>query len=228
MAVTSGAIIRQGWALYAAHWRHLVAVALAVYAGLTVLFVALVFLLGYAGLLLGYLFFLVGVFWTQGALVKAVEDVRDGRPDLTVRETIRQAWRRINALSATCLLATAAIYAGLWALVVPGLLLLARWSLIVPAIVLENAGVFRSFRRSWQLVRGSTFRVLGVVLFTALVLAAAWGASFGLNVAVPDSPWVGYPLSFVVFVVPSGVAAALVGTVWTLMYYELRDRREVA
>ena len=72
------------------------------------------------------------------------------------------------------------------------------------------------------------FRRLVDVTFVAAFLAAAWGASFGLNVAVPDSPWVGYPLSFVVFVVPSSVAAALVGTVWTLMYYALRDRREVA
>jgi hypothetical protein len=36
----------------------------------------------------GFFVSVAGVFWLQGALVLAVDDVRDGPPDLSISETL--------------------------------------------------------------------------------------------------------------------------------------------
>jgi len=44
-----------------------------------------------------------------------------------------------------------------------------RWSLVVPVIVLEEVGAITALRRSWQIVSGSTWRVLGYILVFGIV-----------------------------------------------------------
>jgi hypothetical protein len=66
-----------------AHWRHLLTVSFAVYVTIAVVGALLTALLTWVGALIAAVISLVGLFWVQGALVKAVEDVRDGRADLS-------------------------------------------------------------------------------------------------------------------------------------------------
>jgi hypothetical protein len=146
--VQAGTVVREAFELYAAHWRHLVSVAFVVYLAVAALTLALAFVIGVFAAFVT----LAGVFWLQGVLVKAVEDVRDGRADLSIRATLQSARPRIDVLSAAGFLAVLGVTAGFALLVVPGLVLLTFWSMIVPAVVLERAGVFRAFRRSSQLV----------------------------------------------------------------------------
>jgi hypothetical protein len=218
--VEPGTILRQAWQLYAVHWRHLIAVAVVVYLLIIALAVALSFVIGvFAGFIT-----LAGVFWLQGVLVKAVEDIRDGRADLSVRETLASALPRINVLTATGFLASLAIGAGFFLLIVPGLILLTIWSLIVPAIVLENAGVFRAFGRSQELVRGNGWNVFAVIVITfILLLAAGLVLSIVFSAIKPD--WVG---TLVADVVANSVFAPYVALAWTLMYYALRKGEAAA
>jgi hypothetical protein len=208
------------WAVYAANWRHLVAVAFVVYLAVSALAVALAFLIGIFAVFVT----LAGVFWLQGVLVKAVEDIRDGRVDLSVRETLESALPRINVLSAAGILASLAIGLGLAAFIVPGLILLTLWALIVPAIMLENAGVFRAFGRSQELVRGNGWSVFGVVALTILLLFGA-GLVIGFVLAPFD---LGVAGSAIVDLVANSLIAPYVATAWTLMYYELRAREAAA
>jgi len=77
-------VFNEAWGLYKAHWRHFFVLAIVVYAALLALNVLLVLTLGRFGAFVSAFVYLAGAFWLQGAIVKAVEDVRDGRADLSV------------------------------------------------------------------------------------------------------------------------------------------------
>jgi hypothetical protein len=67
---------------------------------------------------------------------------------------------------------TVGILLGMIALVVPGLILMARWALVVPLIVLERAPWRLALSRSNELVRDRTRTVVAIfVLLTLIGLA---------------------------------------------------------
>ncbi len=215
--------MREAWALYASHWGHLLPIALAVFLLLSLLVLLLVVLLGPLGLLASVFISLAGSFWIQGALVVAVEDIRDGRADLSIGETLSRVWPRLNTLSVAGLLAAGGILLGLLLCVVPGLVLATWWMLIVPVIMLERAGVLRAFGRSRELVRGNGWKAFGVVALTFLVVllvSAVIGAAL--------SPLRDDLESYVRDVVRNTVTAPFVALAFTLTYYRLRELAEPA
>lgn len=213
----AGAILGRAWDMYRAHWRHLVPIAFVVYLLVSLLTLLLAVLLGWLGAVLGVLASLAGLFWLQGALVVAIEDVRDGRADLSIGETLDRVRPRLNTLTLAGLLAAIGIMIGFVFLIVPGLFLLTIWLVIVPAIMLEGCGVSAAFARSQELVRGHGWSVFGVIVLTVLVLIGV-NIVFGLLTTAVDSSWGG----FVVDVVSQSLTAPFVALAWTLTYYELR------
>jgi hypothetical protein len=117
-----------------------------------------------------------------------------------------------------------------------------RWSMGIQAVMCEAAGALTAMARSWRLVRGSTWRVLGYYVLVFLIAGL-----IGLAVAIvmllvfrPTLELGANPGPFVspVTMSPAGVLAqTLVGglvslvfspwwlTVLTLLYYDLRWRR---
>lgn len=171
-------VVREAAHLYRRNALRFLAIAFLFYAGTAALTALAIFVWGPNGGVLAAPFWLGGIFWIEGAVAKAVEDVR--RPDVprfSLRRTLeRGAWSRVNALSAASLLAFLALSATAW-LVIPALVLVARWALVAPVIVLENAGTFSSFGRSSELVRGASWRIFWIVLASIAVLVVGW---FGL------------------------------------------------
>jgi glycerophosphoryl diester phosphodiesterase family protein len=223
--------------MYRAHWRHLLSIAFVVYILIAALTLLLVAVLGWFGAVIAGFISVAGVFWLQGALVVAIEDVRDGRPDLSIRETLERMRARINTLSLAALLVVVALFfaavlvlLGLLVLVFPGLVLLAlfiwgfvRWILMVPLIMLEGRGVFASLDRSAELVRGHWWSVFAVVLVTILILI---GVGIGVSALLYPLPnWLG---DFVGQIVSATLTAPFAALAWTITYYELRGLKEVA
>jgi hypothetical protein len=222
--------------MYRTHFRHLVTISFVVYLLIGLLTLLLIALLGGLGAVISVFIAIAGVFWLQAALVIAVDDVKDGRADLSLRETLERVRPRLNTLSVAALLVALAsvvaailIVIGFFIFVVPGLALIAvflwalvRWILVVPVIMLEGRGVFDSFRRSAELVRGHGWTVLWVILLTALIVI---GIGIGVTVALTPLPnsWQG----FVVQIVSSTLTAPLAALAWTLMFYELRGLKEI-
>ena len=140
----AGTVIGKAWEMYKAHWSHLLPIAFVVYVLISLL-ILLLGSLGWLGAVVGFFVSIAGVFWLQGALVLAIDDVRDGRADLSISETLDRVRPHLGTLALAGLLAGIAITFGFILLIVPGLFLLTIWLLIVPAIMLENCGVSASF-----------------------------------------------------------------------------------
>lgn len=212
-----GDILRRTWELYRAQPRHLISIAAIVFVPLGVVS-ALLALLGWPGILLANVLNLAAIFLVQGALVKAVEDVRDGRIDLGIAETFGHAGQRLVTLAAAGILATIGIVIGLFVLIVPGLVLLTWWLVISPVVMLEHRPVLESFGRSRALVRGSAWPVFGVVVLTVLVLLA-----FGLALGILLLPLGDGLSSFLQSAVGNSLAAPFAAVAWTLTYFRLRE-----
>jgi hypothetical protein len=213
-------VIREAWGLYKAHWRHLIPIALVVYVTVAVIGALLTLLLTWLGALIGALISLVGLFWMQGALATAVEDIRDGRADLSLGETFKRVRPQLGAIAIAGLLAGLGIGIGLLLLIVPGLVLLTLWILIVPVIALERTTAGASFGRSRELVRGYGWSVFGTIVLTILVLL---GFSIVLSlVLTPVADWL---RTFLTSIVSGTLTAPFIALVWTLLYFRLRDAK---
>jgi hypothetical protein len=215
-------VLSEAWALYRAHWQQFATIALLVYVVIGVISVVLL-LFGWVGQIVAGVAAIVGAYWLQAAIVRAVEDVRDGRVDLSVRETFASVRDRLGSVIGAAILAGIGIAIGLVLLIVPGLVLLTWWILIIPVIVLERTAALASFGRSRELVRGHGWNVFGVIIITILVLL---GVSLVLDVVLTPLPdWLA---SFISQLVSGTVFGPFVGITWTLLYYRLREANEGA
>jgi hypothetical protein len=91
-------VYSEAWSLYKTHWRHLLTLAFVVYLAVAVIGTLLVAVLTWLGALIAALIALIALFWLQAALVKAVEDVRDGRADMSLSETFEAARAHLAAV----------------------------------------------------------------------------------------------------------------------------------
>jgi hypothetical protein len=201
--------------MYKTFAKHLLAIAFVVYL-IAAIITALLALAGRIGFVLGFFVLIVADFVLQATLVKAVQDVRDGRTDLSIGETVSAAVPSLLAVAAASILASIAIWVGFWFLIVPGLFLMTIWAVIVPVIVIERSGALASFGRSRELVRGHgwyvflTLVLLYVILF---VVASVLSLTFSALPRALDSG-----LSFVI---AGTLVSPFVALVVTLVYYRL-------
>lgn len=209
--------------MYRAHALHLLTIAFVIYLGAAIA-VALVSLIGgFAGALIASIVELFAAFLVQAALVKAVQDVRDGRVDLSLGETVSAAANHIWRVAAASILAGIAIAVGLVLLIVPGLYLITIWAVIVPVIVIEGADALSSFGRSQRLVRGRGWHVFGTLVLVYLILLVVDLVLGLVFVALP-------------VLVRSGLSTVISGTlvapflalIVTLIYYRLSESEALA
>jgi len=217
---TSG-VLSEAWDLYKSHWQRLLAIAFVVYLAVALVGLVLVLVLTWFGAILAALVSLVATFWVQGALVKAVEDVRDGRADLSLGETFDRVQPQLPAIIVAGILAAIGIFIGLLLLIIPGLVLLTWWILIIPVIVIEERSAGESFGRSRQLVRGYAWNVFGVIVLTIL-LFIAFRIVLGL-VLIPFADWI---QSFVTELAVGTLATPFAAVAWTILYFRMRAAKE--
>jgi hypothetical protein len=216
-------VIGDAWGMYRRHWQHFLSISFIVYASVALISLVLTLLLSWFGALLGGVVSLIAAFWLQGALVRAVEDVRDGRADMSLGQTFESVRPHLGSIIVAGFLAGLAIVIGLLLLIVPGLVLLTWWILIVPAIVLEGKSAGESFSRSRELVRGYGWNVFGVIILTLLIYI---GISIVLRlILTPLADWLE---SFVASIVVGTLAIPLLAVTWTLLYFRLREAKEPA
>jgi len=209
-------VLDEAWRMYKAHAKHLLAIAFIIYLIAAVIAALLALAGGTIGIVLGALVEIIAAFVLQATLIKAVQDVRDGRVDLSIGDTVRAATPYIAPVAGASVLAGIAIAIGLFLIIVPGLFLITIWAVIVPVIVLERSGALASFGRSQQLVRGRgwhVFATLVLVYVILLVVNLVLGLIFS---ALPHA------LSNGLSSIISGtLIAPFLAVVVTLVYYRL-------
>ena len=180
-----GQVLSDAFATYSSNLGVLVATSL----GVAVLFGIIIGLLNDAGgffaQFLAWVVQLIGTALYTGFVVRLVQDVRDGRRDMSVGELFSSAMPAIGPLIIWSILSGIAIGIGFILLIVPGLILMTIWAVGAPAIVAEDAGPIEAFGRSYELVRGQAWTVFGVlvcvflIMLVASIIAGIIGAAIG-------------------------------------------------
>ena len=215
-------VLDEAWRMYKAYAKHLLAIAFVIYLIAAVIAALLALIGGTIGVLLGSLVEIVAAFLLQATLVKAVQDVRDGRVDMSIGETVSAATPYLGSVALASILAGIAITIGLILIIVPGLFLITIWAVIVPVIVIEESGALASFGRSRQLVRGRGWHVFATLVLVYVILLA-------VNLVL------GLIFSALPHVLGSGLSSIISGTlvapflalVVTLVYYRLATDSQV-
>ena len=161
---------------------------------------------------------LVGSLLVQGALVEVVRDLHEGREPAAVNTYYDRTRGLLGTLVGSSFMYGVGVFFGFILLVVPGLIAIARWSLIVPLVMIEGRGWRDAFRRSSELVRGQTGRVLVLVVVANVittVISVVVGSVFGF---IPGflGTWVGGAIA-------GAVAVPYEAHVLTVLYYRLTE-----
>jgi hypothetical protein len=208
-------VLGEAWQYYRKFAGHLLAIAFVIYV-VAAIVAALLGLAGLIGSLLALIVQLFAGFLLQAALVKSVQDIRDGRADLSVGETVSAATPYIWVVAGASILAGLAIAVGLVLLIVPGLWLITIWAVIIPAIIIERAGVLDSFGRSRQLVRGHGWHVFGTLVLV-FIIELAVDIVLGLIFSPLPRIW----RSGLSTIITGTIIAPFIALVVTLIYYRL-------
>lgn len=214
-ALDVGAVIRSVLRIYVEEAPVLMPVAAAVFA-VTGILAALLLAASPALGLVGVIVSLVAIVVFTGMVVELVSDVQEGRRDSSPRQLLRAVAPVVGQLLLVGLVAGVCIVAGLVLFVVPGLILITVWSVAAPVIVLERPAGLRALGRSRELVRGSGWRVFGVILVLDILVVVL---ASGLQLAADSA---GAGAGIVVRVVVGVLTAPLSALASAVMYFELR------
>ncbi|HME65045.1 MAG TPA: hypothetical protein VKG61_09160 [Streptosporangiaceae bacterium] len=209
-------VLDEAWRMYKTFAKHLLAIAFVIYLVAAIITALLALAGGNIGILLGSFVSVVAAFVLQATLVKAVQDVRDGHADLSIRQTVNEALPFLGPVAGASILAGIAITIGLLLIIVPGLFLITIWAVIVPVIIIERSGALASFGRSRDLVRGHGWHVFGTLVLVYIIMLV-------VNIVL------GLIFSALPHVLGDGLSSVISGTlispflalVVTLVYYRL-------
>jgi hypothetical protein len=193
-------------------------------------------------ILLGVLGGIILLPFSVGAVYRAVTDVALGRPvtiGSVLRETLARYWLLLGLIGLFFLFAIVWFIAeiiGFVLLVLPGLAVFCaavylgvRWSLVVAAMMAEDIGPIRGLGRSWNLVSGSWWRTLGVLLIVSImqgIITYALYILFGLIAAAVTTGDVRLAVAQIGSTLLSALVSPITAIAVILLYFDLRVRKE--
>ncbi len=139
--------------------------------------------------LLSEVLFIVMTVALSGCLITVISEAVLGRA-LSPNEAFDRVKPRIPGLAGLALLVGIIVMIGFILLLIPGIFALVALSLSAPAFILERVGVTDSMRRSWELVKGDFWRVLGILLLGLLIV-------FVIMIVINIPFWIAAGASFV-------------------------------
>ena len=164
---------------------------------------------------------------SQGATMHAVGRLYMGR-EINVQGSYRLALSKVwIMILAGLLLVLGFVAAMLLSVVIIGIpigfILAISWAFVFPIIMIEGGGPVSALGRSFRLVRGSRWRVLGIGIVFVLI---SLGIAVGMSIAVAIVGAISEPVGSLV----STIGQALLAPLWyiglTIVYFDLRTRRE--
>jgi len=166
---------------------------------------------------------LIGTALVQGALVKAVADEHNSRPQSSIGDLYRSAWQRAGRLVGVSLLTGIGVGSDCCFSSFRVVILFTRWSLAVPVVMLEGLGPRAAMKRSTALVKGHGWAVFRVLLNVTILaglssLAIPATSREGLRIGTRELPDSGQALSIAGAITTPYAAHAL-----SVVYYRLTD-----
>jgi uncharacterized membrane protein len=233
-----GEILDTSFTLYRRHFGALATVSL-VCTGLPLVLRLFVEAAGglFAHLTLALVYFLGLVVLSlvaTGATVFIVSESYLGRP-LTAREALMRATPYMGRILIASLLMAVVIGLGFLLIVFPGVILAVGLAVAIPAVVLESGqSASGALSRSWELTRGSRWRIfgLGITLFVLLYIpVVAIGGVMAM--LIPSGATAGFGATSTATIVALAIGGVvqlfiypLFYCVLTVTYYDLRVRKE--
>jgi hypothetical protein len=229
---TLGELLADAIALYGRHWRTylLIAITVVVPVDLIVRGIGLGELSdpypqdqSQAGVLLGYGVWVLVTTPLVTAMVIAVLRQVDRGERPSARAAIQSGLDLFAPTLLAIVLSAVAIAAGFAALLVPGVFLLVRLHFVVQAVVVDDRRDMEALRRSWEVTRGSFWRVFGVILVFGLAFSLP-----GALLAVPFDAVArsadAYGIALAGTIIGEIIAVPALAIATTLLYFDLRDR----
>jgi hypothetical protein len=157
-------------------------------------------------------------FVLQAAVVRAAAQAVVGDP-VDPEASYRYGFKRLGSVILVSLLLGLIIFAGLLLLVIPGFIFMVFLSLSIPALVVENRRGTDALGRSWNLVSGSFWHVLGTLFVTAVIT----GVIGGVIAAIGGSNFL---LSWIFTSIGQIITTPFTALVGVVLYLDVRARKE--
>ncbi|HEY7478502.1 MAG TPA: hypothetical protein VIB62_09715 [Actinomycetota bacterium] len=157
----------------------------------------------------------------QAAIIRGAALASVGDP-LDVEASYRYGFRRFGSVILVSLLVGLAVGIGLILLIIPGLILLVMFAVAIPALVVEDRRGTDAMSRSWNLVKGHFWHVVGVIVVGWLISVVV-GLVFGAIGAAIGDLWV---LRWIFDVIAQILIAPFIALVTVVLYIDLRARSE--
>lgn len=149
---------------------------------------------------------------------------------ITWQESLRFALRKAVPLIVLSFLTGLAVILGLIALILPGIYIGVRLFLASPALVVEDESARGAMKRSWALVKDRWWPTFGVIVVSLLLIGIIAGLLQGLIIAPlfadSDNAVLGAVLNTLGTVVGNVITIPLQAAVLTILYFDLRVRKE--
>ena len=182
-------------------------------------------------LALSYLLIALLVPFTASANIQAAIDVARGQPT-SVPAVFLRILRRYFPIYAVILLNILVGVLAITCLLIPLVAwILVRWSVALPVMLVERVGPITALSRSWNLVRGHWWRLLGIFvvayLLTSTISTGVGALVGGLAALVPGlSADIRGGAFLTAVTLSSAMVEPVLPIVLTLLYYDLRVRNE--
>jgi hypothetical protein len=175
---------------------------------------------------LGMLGYLLGTV----ACYRAIADTYLGR-ETDARQSLSYAGNRLGATLWLTIVLIVGLGAGFVALILPGIWLLVAWSVAYPVMLVEGIGGVDALKRSFRLTEGHWWATLArlavaYVLVTVFTTIASLVFLLPAELAVDDTSFGALVLESAANFVVSLVTTPFLAAVATLIYFDLRVRKE--
>lgn len=154
----------------------------------------------------------------QAAIMKAAAQAIVGDP-VDVKASYRWGMRKIGPVIWISILVGLIVAVGFVLLIIPGIIFMVFLSVAIPALVVENQRGTGALGRSWNLVKGNWWFVLGFIVVTWIISAVV----SGILGAIGGSNWI---MMWITDAIGQMITAPFTALVSIILYVELRARHE--
>lgn len=154
----------------------------------------------------------------QAAIMKASAQAIVGDP-VDVKASYQWGMRKIGPVMWISILSGLIVFGGFLLFIIPGIIFAVFLTVAIPALVVENQRGTGALSRSWNLVKGSWWFVLGFVVVTGII-ASVVGGILG---AIGGSNWI---TMWIMDAIARMITAPFTAIVSVILYVELRSRHE--